>query len=262
MKENCIMTFERWGALRPGVLCVALAASAVLAWGGSARAVMVTYNTAPGATAGGQPVDVTATFSTQAGQVVITVTDLQNNPTSDIQTLNGISFSLSTGQTVASSFTEQAILRTVTGNGAGQYSDVGTPTTLVSAPDKWNLNNSTGLGIEITSIGNSGGHGTLIGGPDGSNAYAAANSSITNSNHNPFAAGTATFTLNIAGVTSSSTISAARFEFGTAAGTNLPGQPGQPQASPVPEPSVLALSCVLGVAALGYRWKTRKPRAA
>jgi hypothetical protein len=235
--------------MKPRWFSMALAVAATLAAANVSRAGSITFITPSGSMAGGQPVDVTATLTTSAGQVFITVQNLENNPKSDIQTLNGISFSLSTGQTAVSSFTQEAVQRTVTSNAAGGFTDTGTPTTPIVAPDKWHFN-AAGLGIEITSIGNSAGHGTLIGGPNGSNAYAAANSSITNANHNPFMAGVATFDLNITGVTAASAITALRFEFGTAAATNVTGQA-------VPEPSSLVLAGLGSLGLLAVRVRRR-----
>jgi hypothetical protein len=80
----------------------------------------------------------------------------------------------------------------------------------------------------------------LIGPPNGSNLYAAANGSIKNGAHNPFLGLTATFTLNVPGVTDASTISAATFLFNTAAGSIITGE------NPVPEPVTGALlACFL-----------------
>ena len=231
---------------------MALTVAAMLAAANVSRAGSITYITPTGSMAGGQPVDVTTTLTTSSGLVHITIQNLENNPKSDIQTLNGISFTLSTGQTAVSSFTQEAVQRTVMNNNPGGYTDTGTPTTPIVAPDKWH-SNAAGLGVEITSIGNSAGHGTLIGGPNGSNAYAAANNSITNANHNPFMSGVATFDLSITGVTAASTITALRFEFGTAAGTNVTGQQA------VPEPSSLVLAGLgsLGVLAVCVRRRLR-----
>ena len=235
--------------MKPRWFSMALAVAATLAAANVSRAGSITFITPSGSMAGGQPVDVTATLTTSAGQILITVQNFENNPKSDIQTLNGISFSLSTGQTAVSSFTQEAVQRTVTSNAAGGFTDTGTPTTPIVAPDKWHFN-AAGLGIEITSIGNSAGHGTLIGGPNGSNAYAAANNSITNANHNPFMAGVATFDLNITGVTDASAITALRFEFGTEAGTNVTGQA-------VPEPSSLVLAGLGSLGLLAVRVRRR-----
>ena len=113
---------------------MALTVAAMLAAANVSQAGSITYITPTGSMAGGQPVDVTTTLTTSSGLVHITIQNLENNPTSDIQTLNGISFTLSTGQTAVSSFTQEAVQRTVTSKNPGAYTDTGTPTTPIVAP--------------------------------------------------------------------------------------------------------------------------------
>ena len=66
---------------------------------------------------------------------------------------------------------------------------------------------------------------TIIGPPGGTNAYANANPSITGNSHNSHLGLSATFTLNVPGVTSASSISAVTFQFNTGYGSTLPGVP-------------------------------------
>jgi hypothetical protein len=199
----------------------------------SAHADMVTFDVLVGSTAGGQPVDVTVTLTSFLNGVTVTLRNLEANPTSDIQAINGITFALSTGQTAGSISSSSAIMRTITGNGAGQYNDTGPSGT------DWHYNQA-GLGVEITALGTAHAPQTLIGDPNAGDAYAAANPSITNNgngSHNPFLAGTATFNLAISGVTADTTFSGLKFEFGTAAGTNLTGH----LVPSVPEPASITL---------------------
>jgi hypothetical protein len=133
--------------------------------------------TASGTSSGGNTVDATATVTITAGVIQISITDLLVNPTSDGQTINGIQFVLSSGQTTGTLASSSALHRLVTGNGVGDYSDSGPSSTT------WNLNGNVSGGIELTSIGNMGGSPTIIGDPNAGNAYSSANGSIKN-NHN------------------------------------------------------------------------------
>jgi PEP-CTERM motif len=87
----------------------------------------------------------------------------------------------------------------------------------------------------------------IIGAPGPGGVYTNANASLAgNHPHNPFANQTATFTLAIAGVLASSTISNVVFSFGTTECVNVPGVPST---SPVPEPAsvILLATLVAGV---------------
>ena len=217
----------------------------------SAEASFV-FNTPTNAMLASLPVNATATFTVTSGHVMVSITNLQANPTSDIQTINGIVFTFSTGQSVGSNFTSSGTARTVNGNTAGAYSDVSVN------PTGWNLNNgvatgSNGAGIELTSIGNKGGSPTIIGGPDANNAYSNANGSITGKH--TFLAFTPTYDLDVATLLANATISSVIFEFGTAAGSNVAGIAASP--ATVPEPSAIVLTG-LGLAVVGMTRLRRK----
>jgi hypothetical protein len=204
---------------------------------GDCRANSVTFVTPAGSTAGGQPVSAEAVFTTSMNTLTITLTNLQANPTSVVQNLSDLFFTLSSGQTTGTLTSSSGMERTVNGNGSFTDGSV--------VPTGWKL--STGpLELNDLAAGAAGPAHLIIGPPDGLGQYSNANGSIAgNKPHNPFLAGPVMFTLDIPGVTVDSTVSSATFSFGTTAGVNVPGMVPMPF---VPEPSSLVL---VGVAVAG-----------
>jgi hypothetical protein len=179
-----------------------------------------------------------ALVTTGSGTINITLTDLYVNPDGVAENMSGIIFTLNNTPTSASIATGAGTEITVNGSGNSGY-------VLGSSV-------ATGWGIALngatTALDALGGTAanppthTIIG-PSGAGSlgYSNAGGSIAgNSAHNPFLDQTATFTLNEAGVTSSSTVKSTIFQFGTTDGQGQ--QPGSPVV--MPEPSTLALlSC-------------------
>ena len=209
----------------------------------SAFAATITYDTPPGSTTSGGPVDATATFTTGDGSLDITLTNLLANPSNVAQLLSDLSFTMSNGATsgtIASSSGQE-----ITVNNDGTF------TTGSTVDTGWSLN-GTAIGLQLDVLGTSTAPSHLIiGPPDGSNVYSNANASIAgNGPHNPFLNGTATFLLDIAGVTSDTTVDSATFSFGTTEGADL--VPGVPRNGSVPETGstfgllVLALIALFG----------------
>jgi len=243
------------------VVAVALMAAAITT--PVARAQQ--FSTPGGSTVPDGSVDATAIFTTGPGTVTITLQDLQPNVQSVGQTLNGVNFTLSDGDTSGSITSQTGEQRTVTGTGAGQYTSTGTPSSPVTGSLLWNyygaMNSNGGSTpgvVEVTSLGNHAAKPTIIGNPDKNNAYSSANGSITGGNHDPFlftdgtsSSSVVTIVLSIASVTSSDTVTAATFQFGTSEGEGVvTGTPGPPQPpGSVPEPSTLAIA---GLGALGF----------
>lgn len=200
-----------------------------------ASATTITFNTPAGSTAGGLPVDAQATFVTSTDTLTITLTNLLANPTSVVQAISDLSFVLSNGLTSGTLSSSSGEEITIAGDG--------TFTTGSVVSTGWALL-STASGFQLTVLGTATAptH-TIIGPPDGSNLYSAANASIAgNIAHNPFLNQTATFTLDIPGVTADTTITSVVFSFGTTEGNDVPGT--------VPEPSSLFLlgSGLIGLA--------------
>ena len=76
------------------------------------------FVTPAGSMAGGQPVDATATFAFSTNQLTITLNNLEANPISDSQNVNGVSFTLSNGLTIGTLSSSSADQRTITSTGA------------------------------------------------------------------------------------------------------------------------------------------------
>jgi hypothetical protein len=202
-----------------------------------ASATSITFDTPSGSTAGGLPVSATATFVTGTDSLTISLTNLQDNPTSVVQNLSDLIFVLSSGQTTGSLTSSSGLDRTIAANGT--FTDGATVST------GWELETfGSGLRLHVLGTGTGPAH-TIIGGPDGSNVYSNANGSITgNGPHNPFIAETATFQLTILGLTADSTVTSASFSFGTTEGTEVPGCVDC--GGRVPEPSAGALFVISG----------------
>ena len=186
--------------------CAALVAA-------GANANTITFVTPPGSTTSG-PVDASATFTTSANTLTIVLTDLQANPTDVAQLISDISWGFSR-TTISSSGISLSMQ-----SGAGIDIGSGGTTSADTVPSNaWQL----GTGFHITALGGGQPKGLIIGpGP-----YSNANGSIAaNGPHNPFYNQTATFTLNIPGLSVDDRVNSAIFSFGTTAGIDVTGVPG------------------------------------
>jgi len=213
-----------------------------------ASANVITFETPSGSTTSGGAVDAKAIFTTGAGTLTITLENLEADPNDVAQCVSALGFGLTTGQTTASTYSGSAKERTVNGNKT--FTDGG----VVSAG--WILGTSGG-GLKLDDLAGSGHAGPahlLIGGPAGDNKYDNSNGSIKgNGPHNPFLAGDLTFTLNIAGLTSASSINNVWFQFGTTEGQDIVRIPPPPS---VPDGGTTV--ALLGTALTGLAMLRRK----
>jgi hypothetical protein len=193
-----------------------------------------------------------ANFTISNGQIQVTITNLLAPATiiSIGQSVSDLSFTISNSPGTDTSNTA-----------AGQLVNFDDSSHQVTAaagtPDRW-ISSSTG-GFSIsgdTILLEAIGHGQpteLILPSDVGGRYPSGNSSLDV--HSPDIDGPATFTLNLTGVKSTTTISNVEFSFGTGPDTTLSGTESS---SPVPEPSSILL---LGSVTCLITWKFFKKLA-
>ncbi len=240
-------------------VCGVVASFVLAALSPCASGAIISYATPAGSMVTGPlPVSAKATFTTLANEIKITLTNLQANPTSVVEGLSRLEFTVSTGQTSGTLLSGLGTERTIAGDGT--YSDAGSTTAA-----GWPLFTAgSQLDLDLLGSGGAGPSHVLLGPPNGSNVYSNANGSIAgNGPHNPFLGGTATFDISVPGVTTAlSTISAVTFSFGTSHDSSADNDPG----TIVPEPASmsLALTGLLSAAGLvaAYRGKGRRGRHA
>ncbi len=185
-------------------MLVLLAIMAVTCWAGTARAYTITVTTPVGAMSGGLPVDASATIVTSAGTVTVTLTNLEANPTSIHQCINGVFFILSGTPGTASLSSSSGVELTVAAGG--------TWTSGSTVSTGWGVVNASPI-FGLTTTGPT--H-TIIGPDNGSGLYSNADNTIAgNILNNPFLANTATFNLDISSVTVDTTVSLVLFSFPT-----------------------------------------------
>ena len=229
---------------------VFFAISVALACGSAALASTITF-IGSGASTGGNLENSSAIFVTGAGTISVTLNNLLSNPTDVAQNLSDLFFTLSNGATTGTLTSSSGTELTV--NSGGTFSvgaSVATGWTLSASGGSLLLNVlGTPVGPAHTIIGTSS-NGTYSGG-----TYSNAKGSIAgNGPHNPFLESGTTFTLSVPGVTAATTITAATFSFGTAAGNTLVGT-----ASTVPEPITMVLVGA-GLLAMGTLRMQRKAK--
>jgi hypothetical protein len=215
----------------------------------SAGAASFTFDTAPGAKEpmGGSPVDAMAVFTTSGSTLTITLTDLLANPGNVAQLISDLSFNVTIGDLSTATLTSgKGNERTVNGNGTYSNGSTG-----VNAGWVFTHSGQTALLDVLSGPGHAGPSHLIIGPPGPGNVYANANGSIAgNGPHNPFLADSATFKLNIPGMSTDTIINNVVFSFGTTAGDDVPGVPGRPPTIPDGGTTVMLLGGALSGLAL------------
>ncbi|HYL37391.1 MAG TPA: hypothetical protein VEV17_15865 [Bryobacteraceae bacterium] len=210
---------------------------------------LTSVSTPAGATVLGEAVDASASFCATAGQVVITLTNLQTGIVDAGQLLTDLQFSMNTADTSATLSSSSANFILI-GSGGAVTPDG-------SGATGWGFGSGTlgtgnyllciicGDGVTATAQPTEG----IIGpGP-----YTSANGSIANNPaHNPFIDQTGTFTISDSHITSNTNFSGVVFSFTTTFGNNI-----------IPEPRTYApLILAFGLIVLAvHRRRARSARA-
>lgn len=217
-------------------LCVALVGIVSLI--PAAHATSITFNAS--GTGGDGALSASAAFVTSAGQLQVTLTNTLAASVirSAGQALSDISFTLSNAPGTLGSMTASGQEGNVNGSGVVTYTS-GSPVRFLGEgpppPGGTGFFSITGNTIVMEAIG--GGQPSQMIIPSLANGGTYSNVNTGFQNFDPYTIGSATFTLNLSGVTSSTTISNVNFSFGTGPDTFLPGTP----TPPVPEPSSLLM---------------------
>jgi MYXO-CTERM domain-containing protein len=223
-------------------LPVCIFACASLAYGNT-----ITLSTAPGAVnpQDSQPEDATVTLTTETNEIVVTLTNLETNPTAVSQLISGLTFSLTTldsatiGLSVDTVDSGQLIDRS-----AWSATPVNDTTDSIT---NWTVASSGASTTNISLSALGGGPADLIiGEPGGGGTYTNANGSLNNCHACPLILYTATFDLSLVGVSSSTGIDASTIM--VKYGTDTSGESvNVSQQSLTPEPN----SAFLAFGALG-----------
>ncbi|MDP6637205.1 MAG: PEP-CTERM sorting domain-containing protein [Phycisphaerae bacterium] len=211
-----------------------------------AVADVISFETPDNTFMDGQPVDAQVTFTTGTDSITVVLENLQIDPKSVVQNLSGLVFSISSGENSGTVTSSSGLPRTIDNDGV--YSDG------AAVDTGWELG-TLGEALHLHVLGTDIGPAhTLIGYPNGSDLYSNAKGSIAgNKPHNPFLAESATFVLDIPGVTEDSTILGVTFEFNTSPGSTV--TVGEPPL--IPEPATLSLLAFGGLLILKRQRRRR-----
>ncbi len=205
----------------------------------------------------GTPITSTASFTTSAGQVQLTLQNTTVHTDNAAQLLTGIRFTLSpTPITTATLTSATAIPRVIASNGT--YVD-GLSQSILGT---WQSGISGGVyQLDFNPNAEFG----IVGPADGETAstaglYDANGSILGNPGHNPFTAKSATFTLSSPEITAGTTIASVSFIYNTGLSYIVPGTPTTVPSPAVPEPSTVGFGlAILGACIARRRRKEYAP---
>jgi len=219
-----------------------------------AAAVSISFVTPSGSTCGGEACAAEATFTTGAGSISVTLTDLLTpaQVLSAGQALSDLSFTLSNAPGTQGALTASGQLANI-GAGGTVTNVSGTPVRFIGEgpPPPGGSGTFTVSGNTILMEAIGGGQPSQMILPFVPNGGTFPNANASLLNFSPSTVGPATFVLDFAGITAATTVTAATFSFGTGPDFFIPGVP-------VPGPIVgaglpgLVAACV-GLLALARR---------
>jgi hypothetical protein len=241
-----------------------LIAGCVIAFAPSTSLAGLVYVTPVGSTGTDGAVSAEADFTFGNGTVTVTLINTLA-PDGSIkaagQAISGLIFSI----TPPPSPTPAATLQSVTGdvvllNSPTSTTDLGTQTNPPADPSQWGLTSSTNNPLNIDIFTGMSPVYMILDNWDSTKNYPDANSSLAGNHASPGFRESATFVIDVPGITSASTIldGSVTFQFGTSpTEVNVGGiPPPGPNVGAVPEPAslvLLGLGGMVGLGAMGFK---------